>query len=137
MKKLTGLFGSLVMIVALVVPAIQPAYATNLSCNGKGVKVSPVLGIGTGGCIGGGSSNESPIIVFLDAGIQAATALLGLALVLSVSIAGFQYVVSNGSSDTTKAAKERLRNAVTGLVLFVFMVAILQFILPSDIKVFK
>lgn len=86
-------------------------------------------------CIGGSSQN--PIFSFLSAGIRYFSLFFGLILILVVVIAGFQYIISAGDSDQIKGAKERLKAAVTGLVLYLLMFSILQFLLPEGSKIFR
>ncbi len=108
------------------------ASTTTTTCNGKGIKVSKSLG--TGGCIGGGGQN--PIFALVGFGVQLLTGLFGIILVLVLVIAGFQYVISGDDPEIAKEAKDRIKGALTGLVLFVIMFALVQAILPSDIKIF-
>lgn len=84
-----------------------------------------------------GSDSQNPIFSLISAGIRWFSAIFGLILVLIVAVAGFQYVISAGDSDQIKGAKERLKAAVTGLVLYLLMFSILQFLLPEGAKVFR
>ncbi len=101
-------------------------------CTGKGVKVSKALG--TGGCIGGGDQN--PIFALVAYGVQFLTGIFGVILVLVLVIAGLQYVISGDDPEIAKEAKERIKGAITGLVLFVIMFGLIQMILPPDVKLF-
>lgn len=103
---------------------------------GDGVKVSGVWGslVGSDRCVGG--KQQNPIYKMLSIIIGFASGILGLVLVLMVVISGLQYVTSEGNPDRTKSAKDRLKGAATGLVLFVIMFAFLQLILPEGSKIF-
>ena len=96
-----------------------------------GVKVSDALG----NCPGG--SDINPIFALAAKFIQFATGLFGLLFVLMIVVAGLQYVVSDGNSDIAREAKDRIRNAVVGFVLFALMFALLRVILPPDVKIFQ
>ncbi|MEX0932018.1 MAG: hypothetical protein WDZ81_00230, partial [Candidatus Saccharimonadales bacterium] len=58
---------------------------------------------------------------------------IGLIIVLMIVVSGVQYIASAGNPDTVKAAKKRLNNAVIALVLFIFMAAILNFLVPGGL----
>jgi len=127
--------------VAIIVP--NPTYAS-ISCNGSGVQVSHAFDNIPGvtvdpasgnDCIGGNGVN--PIYAFISIILTFAVGVLGLLMVLMIVIAGLQYVVSNGDPNTTKAARDRIRNVITGFVLFVLMWGILQILLPPGSSVFK
>jgi hypothetical protein len=94
-----------------------------------GVQVSDALG---GNCPSAGN----PIYDLIAEIVQYAGGVLGLIVVLMIVIAGLQYVLSDGSPDTAKAAKDRIRNAITGLVLFILMYGILELLLPPDVRIF-
>lgn len=111
--------------------AVQPALA---ACSGKGVSVSHALGI-KDDCVGADGTN--PIFALVSYAIQFLIGIFGLILVLMIVIAGLQYILSGTSPDAAKDAKDRLKNAATGLVLFVLMWGALQVLLPDDVKVFR
>lgn len=58
---------------------------------------------------------------------------VGLVVVLMIVVAGIQYITSAGDPGRVKEAKNRITNAITGLILFVLMFAILNFIIPGGI----
>jgi hypothetical protein len=103
------------------------------SCPNGGVKVSDALGVSSN-CVGG---STNPIFALLNKIITVFSAIFGLLLILGLVEAGIRYIISNGQPDDTKAAKERIKGVVTGLVLYVLMVGILNFLLPYDVKIFK
>jgi hypothetical protein len=104
----------------------------------KGVPVSGVLGsaLGVGdNCIG--NSGINPIFELVGIFIRFFGTIFGLILVGMLVYAGFLYVTSDGSPDATKEAKDRIKGVVTGIILFTLMMAILQFVLPGDQKIFR
>jgi len=107
--------------------------AAVLACSGKGIEVSKALT--SSGCIGSGSQN--PIFALVAYAVQFLTGLFGVILVMVLVIAGLQYVISGDDPEIAKDAKERIKGAFTGLVLFVIMFAVMQIILPSDVKIFN
>ena len=72
---------------------------------------------------------------YLREALQLAGGVVGTVIVMMLVLAGIQYITSSGDSANVKAAKNRITNAITALVLFMFMVAILQFIVPGGIFV--
>ncbi|HEX7259511.1 MAG TPA: pilin [Candidatus Saccharimonadia bacterium] len=112
--------------------ASAAAGTTNRTCPGKAIVVSEALV--PGGCIG--SANQNPIFALIGFGVQFLTGLFGIILVLVLVIAGFQYVISGDDPEIAKEAKDRIKGAFTGLVLFVIMFALIQIILPSELKIF-
>lgn len=106
-----------------------PAAAAADNCGG--VKVSSAL---SGLCK---DSQANPIFALASAGILFFSMIFGVLLVLVVVISGVQYVISAGSPDRTREAKQRLEAAATGLILFVLMFAILQALLPDNVKLFR
>lgn len=146
MKRLSLLIPIVVVFVALfgVLTGDAQAIRTAEDCkNDGGVPVSSIWNrnatptspnIGDE-CIG--DSSQNPIFALLSEGIRWFSLLFGLILVLVVVVAGFQYIISAGDSDQIKGAKERLKAAVTGLVLYLLMFSILQFLLPEGSKIFR
>ncbi|TAK89089.1 hypothetical protein EPO04_03240 [Patescibacteria group bacterium] len=149
MKRLALILMVPAMLVTMLGSFSAPAYAdTDLqkACKDKGgVPVSTIWNgrdkSGTPNhtlgdeCIG--DSSQNPIFAFLSAAIRWFSAIFGLILILIVAIAGFQYVISAGDSSQVQGAKDRLKGAVTGLVLYLLMFSILQFLLPEGAKVFR
>lgn len=116
--------------------ANKPADAPDADedCPEGAVKVSPAFGI-EGNCIGG--TKQNPIFAMLSVVISFLTALFGMILVFVIVISGFQYILAAGDSDNVKGAKDRLKAAATGLVLFILMYSVLQLLLPPDVSIFR
>ena len=70
---------------------------------------------------------------FLRAIIKFASGLVGLVVIMMLIIGGIRYITSAGDSKMVASAKNQIVNAVTGLVLFGLMLAILNFLLPGGI----
>jgi hypothetical protein len=65
--------------------------------------------------------------------IQLLAALVGVAVVASIIIGGIQYSSSSGDPQRTSAAKARIRNAIIALVTFIFLYALLNFLVPGGL----
>ena len=66
------------------------------------------------------------IIRFLSIGV-------GLVLVASIIYAGIMYSSSEGNPEATQAAKKRVQNAVIGLVFYMFIFALVQYLVPGGL----
>lgn len=88
----------------------------NLGC--QGVKAKP----GTGPI----EDMAFAFIKFLSIGV-------GLVLVASVIYAGIQYSSSGGSAEETSKAKNRIQNAIIGLVFYLLIFAFVQYLVPGGL----
>lgn len=58
---------------------------------------------------------------------------VGLVVTLMIVISGVQYVSSAGNSQKIEAAKTKLRHAVEALVLFIFLSALINWLIPGGL----
>ena len=68
----------------------------------------------------------NPMINFLSA-------LVGVAVVISIVIGGIQYSSSAGDPSKASAAKARIRNAIIALIVFVLLYAMINFLIPGGL----
>ncbi len=73
------------------------------------------------------------IVFYLKEILKLINGLIGGIIVLVLVIAGIQYITSAGDPTRVKEAKKRITNAVTALVLYMLMFAILNFLIPGGI----
>jgi len=66
------------------------------------------------------------IINFMSFGV-------GIVVVGLIVVGGFQYVTAGGNPQKIEAAKKRIIQAIIALVLFIFMYAILQWLIPGGL----
>ena len=105
----------------------------------EGVEIS--IGIGdSGNCIEGEGTDL--IFGYLAAIIQFLAAGVGVVVTLMIVIGGVQYIAASGSTkgaekggnpEAIKAAKKKILHAVEALILFIFMAAIANFLIPGGI----
>lgn len=74
------------------------------------------------------SNGKNPIYALLQFVANWAIRLLGVLAVLAIVISGIQYIVSQGNPEGVKNAKNRLTNAIIGLILLALMFVILNFL---------
>lgn len=65
--------------------------------------------------------------------INLLAAFVGVAVVISMIIGGIQYGSSAGDPQKVSAAKNRIRNAIIALVTFIFLYALLNFLVPGGL----
>lgn len=87
------------------------------------------------GCIGNDYDGDqlNPILDVAYAIIRFLSIGVGIVLVGSIIWAGIQYSSSQGNPEQTQAAKNRIQNAVVGLVLYMFIYALIQYLVPGGL----
>lgn len=86
------------------------------------------------GCLGdSGPSGMGPIEDMLYAIVRFISFGVGLVVVGSIIVAGIQYSTSEGNPETTQAAKNRVRDAVIGLIIYLFAFALVQYLVPGGL----
>jgi hypothetical protein len=68
----------------------------------------------------------NPLITLLSA-------LVGVAVTISIIVGGIQYSSSNGNPQQITAAKTRIRDSVIALLAFFFLYTFLQFLVPGGV----
>ena len=114
-----SIFIAMIITGTIFIPRM--AMATN-SCGGAETAVIS--------CDGTGST---AIIDIIKQVIKILTAGIGVAAFGAVVYGAFLYTTSEGSPDKVKKAREVWTNTVIGLLMFAFMVAITNFIIPGGV----
>lgn len=94
------------------------------------------LGIKIGGnnCVANGSTIETnPIIVYTKAILKVLTVGVGIAVVGGIVWGGIKYTSARGNASQVQDAINTIINSVIGLFLYLFMFAILNFLIPGGI----
>ena len=78
-------------------------------------------------------ANGGVIVTYLKIILKFLSGGVGLVIVLMITIAAVQYITAAGQPEQVKAAKNRIQNALTALVLFLTAFAILNLIIPGGI----
>lgn len=122
-------------------PTVKAAAATNAMCPDG---VTPLPKGGASQCpsdadpaiTSGNCSNVSHcdlIQKYINPFINFLAALVGVVVVMSIIIGGIQYSSSAGDPQAASAAKNRIRNAIIALVTFLFLYALLNFLIPGGL----
>lgn len=98
----------------------------NDSCGGAGDQVSTTINFGC-------SHSGNPVIDLLFAVIRFLTAGVGVVVIAVVIIGGVQYVTAQGEPQKQAAARGRVINALLALLFYLFIFAILQWLIPGGI----
>ena len=100
----------------------------------------PKVALAAGSCggaetsvISGDGTGSTAIINIIKQVIKILTAGVLVAAVGAVIYGAFLYTTSEGSPDKIKKAREVWTNTVIGIIMFAFMVAITNFIIPGGV----
>ena len=129
---------AIAVIPLLLISAPSLAADTNgPSCTtddgSPGVRIS--ISVGGTNCVpvNSNTTETNPIVVYALAILNVLSGLVGLAVVGGLVWGGILYMSARADSGQIEKAKMVMFNSVVGLVLFVFMYAILQFIIPGGL----
>lgn len=122
--KIKTILSKLILVFSVTFLLASPAYAAPADqCGNSGVELSINIG-----CTGSGNA----IIDMLKAITRFFSAGVGLVIAASIIIAGIQYMTSAGNPQALAAAKGRIANSLIALLIFFFLFAIIQFLIPTD-----
>ncbi len=119
------------------------ADAADHACDGHQTKDSPTQPTGTD------TTTINPIVTstpceggqvfcdfevkYIDPAIRFLAIGFGLIITIIVVSAGVQYSTAGGDPQKVNAAKKRISNALLALLVFIFMYALLQFLVPGGL----
>jgi hypothetical protein len=134
----TRIFLPLALFVAVVgfTGAAVPAYAAS-NCPQGQQEVSIAIDQAGTKCvpINAKSSNlqENPIFFYLRNILLFVAGGVGLAVVGGIVAGSYMYITARANAAQVQKGQETIINSVIGLLLFIFMYAILQFLIPGGI----
>ncbi len=134
-KKITENLSKIAVVsmvgVLLLVPTLLLApsvFASNHDC------IELTIPIDGSDCIPkGGEGGNNPIMIYLRAIIRFLSAGVGLVVVGMIIVGGIQYASARDNPQAIEAARKKISNAIIGLILFIFMAAIMNFLIPGGI----
>lgn len=77
--------------------------------------------------------SKQPLLAVVSSILKWLAAGMTVIVVLAISYAGYLYIASGDSKDKSALAKKIIRNAITALIAYFFMYAILNFIVPGGL----
>lgn len=135
---LVGLTTALLAVfVLLAAPTGAQAAASIANCTTSdgqpGVKTA--ISVGGSNCvaIGGGTLQGNAIFIYMIGILKVVSAMAGIATVGGFVWGGILYITARANAGQIEQAKNVMVNSVIGLLLFIFMYAILQFIVPGGV----
>ena len=139
LKIKTLAFTLLFAVTFVFVAAAQPAAAACDPVNDQRVSIGFPGAVDKGGewCVPINKSsrdiNQNPIIIYLKGIVQFLAAGIGLAVVGGIVYGGLVYMTARANPGQIQKAEEILRSAIIGLLLYIFMFALLNFLIPGGI----
>lgn len=127
----------LAVFVLLAVPkaaSAAPSIANCTTSDGQaGVKTA--ISVGGSNCVpvGSGSLQGNAIFIYVVGVLKVISAMAGLATVGGFVWGGILYITARANAGQVENAKNVMINSVIGLLLFIFMYAILQFLVPGGV----
>lgn len=76
-----------------------------------------------------------PIVWYAIEVMKLISVVIGGVIILVLVMAGINYITSAGDPSGVKTAKKRIQNAITALILYLSMFAILNFLIPGGILI--
>ena len=122
MKKLLFSLALLLTLATTLSLALTPVVLA-ATCNGVETSIDF-------GCNNYQTDSVSAIIMYV---INFMAIGVGIAVVAGIAWGGFMYTQAGGDSGKTKQAISIIINSVIGLVLFIFMYALANFLVPGGI----
>lgn len=78
-------------------------------------------------------NTENSIALLLKQAVQILYAVIGVLSVVMVMVAGLIYATAGEHEERVKLAKTMIRNTIIGIVLYMFMTVILNFLVPGGV----
>lgn len=124
MKKIILAALALILIGASLIAPFASAATCGKDSKGQAIKTSIDFG-----CSGNGNGIEQLFLVavnFLAIGV-------GVAVVGGIVLGALRYSSANGNASQAQQGITYILNAVVGLILFIFMYAIINFLVPGGL----
>ena len=127
-KDIRIIFSTLFLVATLSLPFFVFA-ETLKSSSGALDKLKSVAGVG-----GYSSASETSLASTLGMIVNALLSLLGVVFIILIIYGGFQWMTAGGNDDAVKKAKERIKNAIIGLIITISAFAIWRLIASVILK---
>jgi hypothetical protein len=100
-------------------PNICNTCASGTACSDSAIKCS--------------RGNCDLVATYVDPFIKVLSGLVGLVVIISLIVGGVQYSASEGDPQKAAQAKSRITKTVFAFIVFIFLFALLQFLVPGGI----
>lgn len=104
--------------------------SSSKACNGVplGIKINNT------NCLANGNTDATnPLLVYAKIVLKVLSVGVGIAVVGGIVWGGIKYTTARGNSSQTQDAISTITNSVIGLLLYIFMFAFLNFLIPGGI----
>lgn len=122
---------------AVTCPSGQTAKGNTCTCPGGYQAVSVPVDSSGSYCVAINARTtqltQNPIFAYLRAFLIFLAGGVGLATVGGIIAGAYMYITARANAAQTEKGKTTILNSVIGLLLFIFMYAILQFLIPGGI----
>jgi uncharacterized membrane protein len=79
------------------------------------------------------NSGNCKIVQYVVYAINGMSAIVGVVIVIMIIVGGMQYSAAQNDPQAVSAAKKKISNAVLALIIYIFMFAFLQWIVPGGL----
>jgi hypothetical protein len=125
------------IFILLLMPLAANAGQAISSCTTSDGKDGVQVSVSAGGmnCVplGGSEIKTNPIFIYVTAILKVVAGLAGLACLGGFIWGTIMYTTARANAGQTEKARMIMLNSIIGLLLFIFMFAILQFLVPGGI----
>lgn len=84
-------------------------------------------------CSTANDTTDNPVVAILVIAIKVLTAVVGIAAIASLVYAGILYSSASDNAPQVAKAKETIRNAIVGLLLFAGMTMLINYLIPGGL----
>ncbi len=83
--------------------------------------------------VGAAACGKNRLMKYITALVRFLSLGVGIIVVIMIIVGGIQYTSSGGDAGAVAAAKSRIFNAILALLLYIFTIAILNWLVPGGI----
>lgn len=130
-KILLYISSSLAVALCLSINWVMLSPSTASAADAPVQTYNPDKAVSGGNC---SNLNQCDLITkYLNPAIAFFSAFFGVAVVISIIYGGIEYGSSGGDPQKVSAGKKRIRNALFALIAYIFLFALLNFIVPGGL----
>lgn len=134
MRLIRNTILTLVLTMALLVSAAFVGLSSSkIQASSTVRQVTPTFAINTDCKDATLDKNNCDIIRYLIDIINVLSGLVGIIVIIMIIIGGIQYTSAGDNPEKIQAAKGKIANALVALLVFIFMFAFLQWVVPGGI----
>lgn len=127
-KRIIALVSVTAIMTSLAYALPTSAYTCGKDSSGNDIQTS--IQFDSRLCSAGGAS---PITAILITIINFMAGGVGAAVIIGIIFGGFMYMTSDGEEAKAKQGRQIIANSIIGAVLFLFMFAAVQFLVPGGV----